>query len=116
MHPGFKIITGGQTGADRAALDAALDAGIDCGGWCPADRQAEDGVIPDRYPLTPLPAAGYDQRTTQNVLDSDGTIVFTPRPARGGAKFTLDECKRLRKPAFLIDAQACPIEAAADAV
>jgi hypothetical protein len=46
-----KIISGGQTGADRAALDAAIIHGIPCGGWCPKIRRAEDGPIPERYPL-----------------------------------------------------------------
>src|SRR5205823_2786445 len=100
MNSALKILTGGQTGADRAALDAAMDAGIECGGWCPANREAEDGIIPDSYPVAPLPNAGYDQRTTQNVIDSDGTVVFASPPARGGSKFTLDECRRLGKPVF----------------
>jgi hypothetical protein len=47
-----KIISGGQTGVDRAALDAALAADFPCGGWCPADRSAEDGPIPERYPMS----------------------------------------------------------------
>ena len=85
----IKIMSGGQTGVDRGALDAALVAGFPCGGCCPADREAEDGPIPERYPLTPLPAevaAGarprtqarqvveqYRARTLKNVQDSDGS-------------------------------------------
>jgi len=53
-----KLVSGGQTGVDRAALDAALAVGFPCGGWAPGDRMAEDGVIPERYPLTPLPKGG----------------------------------------------------------
>ena len=72
-----KIISGGQTGVDRGALDAALVAGFACGGWCPADRGAEDGTIPERYPLTPLPywlATGKSQRT--QVREGEIGCVF----------------------------------------
>jgi hypothetical protein len=55
----MKIVSGGQTGADRAALDAAMEAGVPCDGWCPADRNVEDGMIPDRYPVPESPEAGY---------------------------------------------------------
>src|SRR5271165_7243365 len=71
-----KIVSGGETGVDRGALDAALALGFPCGGWCPADRSAEDGPIPQRYPLTPLPGIGYRRRTRQNVIDSDGTVIL----------------------------------------
>jgi hypothetical protein len=63
-----KIISGGQTGVDRGALDAALVHAFPCGGWCPADRSAEDGRIPDRYPLKPLARGGYRARTRRPVL------------------------------------------------
>ena len=71
----LRVVCGGQTGVDRGALDAALDLGIPCGGWCPEGRQAEDGIIPARYPLTELSGAGYDQRTRKNVEDSDTESV-----------------------------------------
>lgn len=69
-------MSGGQTGVDRGALDAALDAGRPCGGWCPAGRRAEDGKIPDRYPLAEVSAPGCAARTLRNVLDSDGTVII----------------------------------------
>jgi Circularly permutated YpsA SLOG family len=68
-----KIVSGGQKGVDRAALDAALAVGFSCGGWCPADRKAEDGPIPDKYPMSLPSGGGYRQRTLKNVQDSDGT-------------------------------------------
>lgn len=71
-----RIISGGQTGVDRAALDAAMAAGIEIGGWCPSGRRAEDGVIGDRYPLEETPKRDYRQRTEWNVRDSDGTLIL----------------------------------------
>ena len=71
-----KLISGGQTGVDRAALDAALAAGLPIGGWCPKGRLAEDGVIPLRYPLQETPSQQYAQRTRWNVRDADGTLIL----------------------------------------
>src|SRR5947207_15103352 len=90
----FKIVSGGQTGADRAALDAAMEAGIACGGWCPEDRTAEDGPIDPKYPLTPAPGAGYRERTRLNVRDSEGTVIFSFGPLRGGSEHTYQDCLR----------------------
>jgi hypothetical protein len=101
----IKIISGGQTGADRAALDVALKLKIPCGGWCPADRRAEDGIIADRYPLTPLANAGYRERTRQNVRDSDGTVILSFGPLTGGSKATAADCRRFYKPCLIIDAK-----------
>jgi len=72
-----KIISGGQTGADRAALDWAIDNGIPHGGWCPAGRLAEDGVIDSKYNLWETSKADYLQRTEWNVRDSDATVIFS---------------------------------------
>jgi hypothetical protein len=71
-----RVVSGGQTGVDRAALDAARAAGIPCGGWCPAGRAAEDGAISDAYPLRETPSADPAQRTAWNVRDSDATLVL----------------------------------------
>jgi hypothetical protein len=68
------IISGGQTGADRAALDWALEHDVPCGGWCPKGRNAEDGPIDPKYPLKETPSASYIQRTEWNVRDSEATI------------------------------------------
>lgn len=84
-----KIISGGQTGADRAALDFAIAHGIPHGGWCPRGRWAEDGIIDTRYHLTETPTEHSAQRTEWNVRDSDGTVVFSISPALvGGSKLT----------------------------
>ena len=103
----LKIISGAQTGVDRGALNAALALQIPCGGWCPADRCAEDGIIAPRYPVTPLPNAGYRKRTRQNVLDSDATIIIyhTQIHLGSGTALTLKTCLEKHKLFLLIDAQ-----------
>ncbi|MFO1447920.1 MAG: putative molybdenum carrier protein [Opitutaceae bacterium] len=72
----LRIVSGGQAGADRAALDVALEVGLDCGGWCPQGRIAEDGTIPDRYPLHETASAEYPPRARANVEMADATIIF----------------------------------------
>lgn len=100
----LKIISGGQTGVDRAALDAALQTGNECGGWCPEGRLAEDGTIPLLYPLLELKGAGYKERTLQNVIDSDGTVIIYFDTLSGGTEKTLLFCLNQKKPYLLIDA------------
>jgi Circularly permutated YpsA SLOG family len=83
-----KIVSGGQTGADRAALDWALSRRIECGGWCPKGLKAEDGEIAKRYPLIETPSAAYLQRTEWNVRDTGGTVIFSiGKELTGGSKF-----------------------------
>lgn len=101
----LKIISGAQTGADRAALDAAMACGIDVGGWCPQGRIAEDGVIDATYPVTELPGAGYRERTLQNVIDSDGTLIVYFGYPSGGTQQTLGSCITQGKPYLLIDGE-----------
>jgi hypothetical protein len=109
-----KIVSGGQTGVDRAALDAALTAEFPCGGWAPGDRMAEDGIIPARYPLIALPQGGYRQRTRLNVTDSDGTAILLNEILKGGSRLTRNLCALLKRPYILINAGMTrdPIEAA----
>ena len=93
------IVSGGQTGADRAALDWALEHHVPHQGWCPNGRRAEDGAISSRYLLQETPASGYVVRTEWNVRDSDGTVIFTIKPiASGGSLATIRFADTHRKP------------------
>lgn len=98
-----RIVSGGQTGVDRAALDAALALGIECGGWCPAGRLAEDGAIPAHYPLRDTPTAVFGQRTEWNVRDSDATLILTVGTPTGGTAHTIVHAQQLGKPYFVLD-------------
>ncbi|MBM4331707.1 MAG: molybdenum cofactor carrier [Deltaproteobacteria bacterium] len=98
-----KIISGGQTGVDRAALDVALELGIPCGGWCPKGRRAEDGIISTRYPMEETSSPEYPVRTEMNVEDSDGTLILTWGSPVGGTLLTLKLARKHRKPYFLLD-------------
>ena len=98
-----KIVSGGQTGADRAGLDAAIACGIPHGGWCPKGRKAEDGAIPMNYQLVETASASYLKRTEWNVRDSDATIIFTDSvPLTGGTKRTLDFVLQHGKPHLVV--------------
>ncbi len=98
-----KIISGGQTGVDRAALDVALELGLPCGGWCPKGRRAEDGPLPLHYPLTETPSWAYPQRTKWNVRDSDGTLVLARGATAGGTALTIELARRYGKPCLVVD-------------
>ena len=97
-----KIISGGQTGVDRAALDVALEMGIPAGGYCPKGRKAEDGPIDPRYPLQELNSPHYPARTERNVLESDGTLIINEGPLEGGVALTLKMAKKYKKHFLII--------------
>lgn len=99
----MQIISGGQTGVDRAALDAARACGLPCGGWCPRGRRAEDGSIPADYPLCETPSVEYAVRTEWNVRDSDATLILTAGPLSGGTALTRAVADRLGKPCLIVD-------------
>ena len=98
-----RIISGGQSGVDRAALDAAIATGIKHGGWCPKGRRAEDGTIPAQYDLQETESSEYPVRTELNVLHSDGTLILYRRVLVGGSELTRKMAERHRKPYYLQD-------------
>ncbi|MGO9837683.1 MAG: YpsA SLOG family protein [Polyangiaceae bacterium] len=114
--PVVRIVSGGQTGADRGGLDAALALGIEHGGWCPAGRVAEDGQVPRGYALRETTSAEYAERTRANVRDSDGTVVFTRGAATGGSALTLRVARSIGKPVLHVDLAKLDGEAAAERV
>jgi len=99
-----RIVSGAQTGVDRAALDVALELGIPCGGWVPLGRIDERGRIPDRYPnLRETPTADWNERTEANVRDSDGTLILSRGPLTGGSAYTERVAERLGRPCLHLD-------------
>ena len=107
---GLTIVSGGQTGVDRAALDVAVERGIPCGGWCPAGRWAEDGPIDPRYPLRETPSADPAERTEWNVRDSDGTLLLVTPAESAGTELAHDFARRLGRPVCVwhLDARPSP--------
>ena len=97
------LVTGGQTGIDRATLDFCLENRRPCGGWCPEGRMAEDGPLSLIYPVKELPGADYDQRTSANVRDSDATVIFFAGALHGGTLKSYESVKKDVKPVLLLD-------------
>ena len=97
------IISGGQTGVDRAALDIAIDLGIPHGGYCPKGRRAEDGIIPSKYNLTEHSSVQYIDRTLENVLSSDGTLILHIGKISNGTALTKEFCIQSEKPILIIN-------------
>ena len=108
------IISGGQTGADRAALDVAMALDLQCGGWVPAGRRAEDGVVPAIYSaMRETPTSDYAGRTRRNVRDADGTVVFAHGAVAGGTGLTVSHARRLGRPLLFIDLDEIDVATAA---
>jgi hypothetical protein len=103
-----RIVSGGQTGVDRAALDIAFELRLPCGGWCPKGRRAEDGPLPERYPLQETTSNAYPQRTALNVRDSDGTLILTRGEPDRGTALTARLAERYRKPCLTLDLSEPP--------
>ncbi len=97
------ILSGGQTGVDRAALDWAISRGIAHGGWCPSGRTAQDGPLPERYKLKETEATGYSQRTRMNVREADATLIIHYGPLLGGTRLTCRFANEMKKPFRLMD-------------
>lgn len=106
--PQLEIVSGGQTGVDRAALDAAIACGLPHGGWCPRGRRAEDGRIPDHYRLQEMPDENYAARTRQNVIDSDGTLILHRASLVTGTALTKQVAEQLGKPLLVINLANAP--------
>ena len=98
------IVSGGQTGVDRAAWDVAFELGLPIGGWVPKGRRAEDGVIHERYiGLREAESADPAVRTVLNVRDSDATLIFSHGPLTGGSRLTFETAARLKQPVLHVD-------------
>ena len=107
--PPEKIVSGGQTGVDRAGLDWAIQNGIAHGGWCPNGRLATDGPLPPRYHLRETDSSGYRQRTKLNVRDSDATLIFNIGKMDGGTLQTVRFAQTLTQPHYIFQLeQASP--------
>lgn len=101
-----KIISGGQTGADRAALDGAIEFGIPHGGWVPRGRMTEAGKLPERYVMQETTSISYAERTEMNVADSDATLLLSHGKVTGGSALTLDMARKHRKPCLHMDLES----------
>ncbi len=108
-----KIVSGGQTGVDQAALTVAISLGIPHGGWCPLGRRCETGDIPSHFRLLEMPTASYAARTRQNVIDSDATLILYRGTLSGGTLLTCEIAEQLGRPLFRLDLErtVAPTEA-----
>jgi len=112
----MKIISGGQTGADRAALDYAIEFNIPYGGWVPKGRKTEDGTLPDKYKLQEMPTSDYSTRTEKNILAADGTLIVSHGRLTGGSALTQFLSEKQNKPFMHVDFNRMSIDEASEAV
>ena len=101
-----KVVSGGQTGVDRAGLDAALNAGFPIGGYCPKERLAEDGTIPEKYPMIEMDRPESYYRTEKNVQESDGTLILNKGELTEGTRLTHDFTVKHGKPSLIVQLDA----------
>ena len=106
-----RIVSGGQTGVDRAALDTAIQLNIEHGGWCPSGRRAEDGIIPTRYALKETRSNEYPVRTEQNIADSAATLILHDGKLKGGTLLTKRLCGKLEKPHYTVKIELNRVDA-----
>jgi len=102
------IVSGGQTGVDRAALDVSMDLGLGCRGWCPKGRKAEDGPLPQRYTLRETESSEYSLRTRYNVRDSDATLILNRGELAGGTAATLRFAEEMNRPCLVLQMDLDP--------
>ena len=112
----MKIISGGQTGADRAALDYAIEFNILYGGWVPKGRKTEDGTLPDKYKLQEMPTSDYSKRTEKNIHTADGTLIVSHGRLTGGSALTQFISEKRDKPFIHVDFNRMSIDEASEAV
>lgn len=101
----IKVISGGQTGVDQAALDAAIASEVNHGGWLPAGRITEAGPLSTRYNLVEMKTKSYSKRTRKNVMESDATLIISRGQLSGGSALTAAIASELRKPCLHLDLQ-----------
>ena len=112
----MKIISGGQTGADRAALDFAIEFNIPYGGWVPKGRKTEDGRLPEKYMLQEMQTSDYSKRTEKNILAADGTLIVSHGRLTGGSALTQFLAEKHKKPSIHVDMNRMSIDDASEAV
>ena len=98
-----KIVSGGQIGADQAALEVAIKLGFPHGGWIQKGRKTQSGILPEKYRLKELPTAGYKERIEQNVIDSDGTVIVSHGEPTGGAEYSRRMADKHHRPCLHVD-------------
>lgn len=111
-----KIISGGQTGVDRAGLDAAIVLNIEHGGYVPKGRKAEDGQVPLKYQMEEMKKGGYQARTKKNIEASDGTVIFCQGRPSTGTKLTADHAIKINKPLLILDIDAVSKQTAVERI